>query len=97
VDFSARERSLHTIEFTKLRFSLNAEARLYKAHGIYRCRGWAQHTTGVMLFQMVPHPLSQTILIFFFLVIFSLISFTVVLTAALICQVLKYLELFSFF
>ena len=52
-------------------------------------------TAGVMQFHLVPRPLPQTILIFF-LAISPLISFTAVLTAAIMCQVLKYLVLFPF-
>ena len=101
VDFMARERSLQTIEFRDFRSDvvLSMQKRaLIRRIGLFLFKGRAQYIVeaGVTPSLLLPRPLPQTILISF-LVIFPLIFFTAVLTAALMCQVLiKHLALFSF-
>ena len=76
-------------------FSQIQKRALIRRVGLYLCRGWAQNIVDRWrdAVSPVPRPLPQSILIFF-LVIFPLISFAAVLTAALMYQVLKYLVLF---
>ncbi len=96
MDFIARERSLHTMEFRD--FIPGVILSMQKRTLAFISAGAGPSillTVGVMQFHLVPRPLPQTILIFF-LAISPLISFTAVLTATIMCKVLKYLVLFPF-
>jgi hypothetical protein len=77
-------------------YSLLAEARPDQAHRRFLCRGWSQHIVDCWHDVVSPgsSPFVSEILISF-LAIFPLIYYTAVLTAALMCQVLKHLALFS--
>ena len=108
VDFVARERPLHTIECRDFKpdviLSMQKRA-LIRRIGLFVCRGWVQHildrwrdVVSGSSGSLPSAPPPQTILIsFLYLAILPLISFTAVLSAALMCLVLRHLELFSLY
>ena len=64
--------------------------------GLFLCRGWAQHIVDRWRDAVSPGSSPSASDDFDLLAISPLISFTAVLTAAIMCQVLKYLVLFPF-